>query len=68
MSPSPKNARKYLDCRDYPSESKCSLKISGTESEVLAAAAAHAVAVHGHKDNPALRTELKSLMKADHGN
>ena len=27
--------RKSIDCRDYPSEKNCSLKISGTEQEVL---------------------------------
>ena len=57
--------RKYLDCRDYPSESNCSLKISGTEDEVLEAACAHAVAVHGHDDTPELRQELRSLLKRD---
>jgi uncharacterized protein DUF1059 len=55
--------RKYLDCRDYPSESKCSLKISGTEDEVLEAACAHAVSVHGHENSPGLRSELRSLLK-----
>jgi len=30
--------RKSIDCRDYPSEKNCSLKISGTEEEVLDAA------------------------------
>jgi hypothetical protein len=55
--------RKYLDCRDYPSESNCSLKISGAEDEVLDAACAHAVAVHGHDDTPEFRQELRTLMK-----
>jgi len=55
--------RKYLDCRDYPSESNCSLKISGSEDEVLEAAAAHAVAVHGHEDTPDFRRELQSMLK-----
>jgi len=27
--------RKSIDCRNYPSENNCSLKISGTEEEVL---------------------------------
>jgi len=27
--------RKSIDCRDYPSEKNCSLKISGTEEEVV---------------------------------
>jgi len=35
--------RKSIDCRDYPSEKNCSLKISGTEEEVLGAATQHAV-------------------------
>jgi hypothetical protein len=30
--------RKAIDCRDFPSEKNCSLKISGTEEEVLDAA------------------------------
>jgi predicted small metal-binding protein len=39
--------RKSIDCRDYPSEKNCSLKISGTEQEVLDAAVQHAVSAHG---------------------
>ena len=35
--------RKSIDCRNYPSEKNCSLKISGTEDEVLDAAVQHAV-------------------------
>jgi len=41
--------RKSVDCRDYPSEKNCSLKISGTEEEVLDAAVQHAASVHGHQ-------------------
>jgi hypothetical protein len=33
------SARKFIDCSEFPSESHCTLKISGTESEVLKAAA-----------------------------
>ena len=57
------NARKSIDCRDYPSEKKCSLKISGTEEEVLDAAVQHAASVHGHENSPALREQIKSLLK-----
>jgi len=39
--------RNSIDCRDYPSEKNCSLKISGTEEEVLDAAVHHAASVHG---------------------
>ena len=55
--------RKSIDCRDYPSEKNCSLKISGTEQEVLDAAVQHAVSAHGHKNTPELRKQIKSLLK-----
>jgi predicted small metal-binding protein len=55
--------RKSLDCRDYPSEKNCSLRLSGTEQEVLDAAVQHAVSAHGHKSSPELREQLKSMLK-----
>jgi predicted small metal-binding protein len=55
--------RKSIDCRDHPSEKNCSLRISGTEQEVLDAAVQHAVAAHGHKNSPELREQLKSMLK-----
>ena len=55
--------RKSIDCRDYPSEKNCSLRISGTEQEVLDAAVQHAVSAHGHKSSPELREQLKSMLK-----
>jgi predicted small metal-binding protein len=57
--------RKSIDCRDYPSEKNCSLKISGTEEEVLEAAVLHAVSAHGHEDTPELREQIKSILKDD---
>jgi predicted small metal-binding protein len=57
--------RKSIDCRDYPSEKNCSLKISGTEDEVLDAAVQHAVSAHGHEDTPELREQIKSILKDD---
>ena len=55
--------RKSIDCRDYPSEKNCSLKISGTEEEVLDAATQHAVSAHGHEETPELREQLRSMLK-----
>ena len=55
--------RKSIDCRDYPSEKNCSLKISGTEEEVVRAAVQHAVSAHGHNDPKELREQLKSMLK-----
>ena len=34
--------RKVIDCRDFPSETNCTLMISGREFEVLQASAEHA--------------------------
>lgn len=57
-------SRKYIDCREYPSDSKCSVAISAdTDAELLDAAAQHAVAVHGHKDSPEMRAKLRKLFK-----
>ena len=55
--------RKFIDCREFPSEKNCSLKISGTEDEVLDLAVQHAAATHGHEDNPEFREELRGLLK-----
>ncbi len=57
--------RKVADCRRWPSETNCSLTIIGEEKEVLNAAAAHAVAVHGHNDTPELRQELDGLLEPE---
>ena len=58
-------SRKSIDCRDYPSEKNCSLKISGTEEEVLDAAVQHAASVHGHAKSPELREQLRSMLKEE---
>lgn len=55
--------RKVADCRLYPSESNCSLTISGTEDEVLDAAVQHAVSKHSHQDTPELREQIRSMLK-----
>jgi len=58
------STRQYIDCREFPGESKCSVKIEGTRDEVLALAAYHAVKDHGHAESPGLRDELASALKA----
>ena len=57
------HTRKSIDCRDYPSEKNCSLKLSGTEEEVLDAAVQHAASVHGHENTPELREQIKQMLK-----
>ena len=56
-------ARKVIDCRDFPSQTKCTLSISGEEEEVVRAATLHAVDVHGHKDTPEFRKQIRGSLK-----
>lgn len=55
--------RKVADCRDFPSESGCTLTISGEEHEVLRAASEHAVSVHGHDPGPELTEGIRATLK-----
>jgi len=56
-------ARVMADCRRFESDAGCSLTILGEEDEVVRAAAAHAVAVHGHDDTPELRDQLRDMLE-----
>jgi hypothetical protein len=53
------------DCRRFESDSDCSLTIIGEEDEVVAAAAHHAVAVHGHQDTPEFRQQLVAMLEPE---
>lgn len=54
--------RKYIDCREFPSDINCSVALSAdSENELLEAAVQHAVAAHKHSDSPELRAQLKQL-------
>jgi predicted small metal-binding protein len=56
--------RKFVDCREIPSEINCTVAISAdSESELLEVAVQHAVAMHRHKDSPELRNMIRSAMK-----
>ncbi|MES2536041.1 MAG: DUF1059 domain-containing protein [Pseudomonadota bacterium] len=57
-------ARKYIDCREMPSEKNCTVALSAdSEQELLEAAVQHAVSIHKHEDTPELRQQLKQLFK-----
>jgi predicted small metal-binding protein len=56
-------ARKVADCREFPSESGCSLAIAGEEEEVVRAATMHAIDAHGHDDTPELREQIRGMLK-----
>ena len=56
--------RKYVDCREFPSETNCTIALSADgESELLEVAVQHAVMQHGHEDTPELRDMIRSAMK-----
>ena len=52
--------RRYIDCREVPSDSGCTIGIAAdSDDELLDAAVQHAVTVHSHQDTPELRTMLR---------
>jgi predicted small metal-binding protein len=57
------STRKVIDCREFPSESACTLTIAGTEAEVLKAASEHAISSHGHTGGPELTEALRSSLR-----
>ncbi len=59
----PEEKRKVVDCRLHPSEKNCSLRMEGTEEEVLEAATQHAVTAHGHTNSPELREQIRTILK-----
>jgi predicted small metal-binding protein len=58
-------SRKYIDCREMPSESGCDLAMAGSDEHVLNAAVTHAVTAHGHSDTPELRDQIKGILKEE---
>jgi predicted small metal-binding protein len=57
-------SRKYIDCREFPSDTKCSVAIAAdSEAELLEVAIQHAVTVHKHEDTPEFRKQLRKAMK-----
>jgi len=56
--------RKFIDCRQFPSEMNCTIAISAdSEAELIEAAVQHAVAMHEHQDTPELRDQIRGLIK-----
>ncbi|MGB3400083.1 MAG: DUF1059 domain-containing protein [Candidatus Deferrimicrobiaceae bacterium] len=57
-------ARKYIDCRDYPGDHKCTVALAAdTEEELLKAVVHHGTAVHGYDDTPEFREKIRKGMK-----
>ncbi|MCA1698187.1 MAG: DUF1059 domain-containing protein [Actinobacteria bacterium] len=57
--------RLMADCRRFESDSDCQLTIIGPEDDVVAAAAQHAAASHGHEDTPELREQVRSMLEPE---
>ncbi len=55
--------RKWIDCRDFPDDTGCTLYLSGQEDHVLQAVVEHAASAHGEQDTPELREQLRSMLK-----
>ena len=59
-------SRKYIDCREYPSEMNCTVSIfADSDEELLEAAVQHAVSVHGHEDTAELREQMKKAFREE---
>lgn len=58
--------RKSVDCREQKSDMNCTVKISAdTKEEVLESAVQHAISIHGEKDTPELRGQIKMSIQDD---
>lgn len=58
-------ARRYIDCRDYPSVTNCTVAISADdENELIEAAVQHGIDVHGHEDTQEFRSQLRKAIKS----
>jgi hypothetical protein len=57
--------RFMADCRRFESDSDCQLTIIGPQEAVVAAAAQHAAASHGHEDTPELRDQIRGMLEPE---
>ena len=56
--------RKYIDCRDYPGDVKCSVALStDSTDELLEAVVHHGTTVHGYEDTKEFREMIRNGMK-----
>ena len=56
--------RYYIDCRDYPSDVKCSVALSAnTKEELLEAVVQHGSKVHKYDDTPEFRENIVKEFK-----
>ena len=58
--------RVAMDCRKMPSESNCSLYISGRREEVVPVAVEHAIKVHRHERSPELERMISDSLEPEY--
>jgi predicted small metal-binding protein len=56
--------RYFIDCRDYPSDVKCSVALSAnTKEELLEAVIQHGAKIHGYEDTSEFRDQIVKEFK-----
>jgi predicted small metal-binding protein len=56
--------RYSIDCRDHPSDMKCTVALSAdTKEELLEAVVQHGTNVHGYEDTPEFREQIVKEFK-----
>jgi len=60
-------SRYYIDCRDFPSDIKCSVALSAdSKAELLEAVVQHGTTVHKYEDTPEFRENIMKKFKEGH--
>ncbi len=60
-------SRYYIDCRDFPSDTKCSVALSAdSKEELLEAVVQHGTTVHKYEDTPEFRENIMKEFKEGH--
>ena len=58
--------RYFVDCRDHPSEVKCSVALSAdTKEELVEAVVQHGITVHGYEDTTEFRKMVFNGIKEE---
>ncbi len=57
------SSRKIEECRLFLPKGPFDIAASASEEELLNIAVQYAVNAHGHRDTPALRDELRSMLR-----
>lgn len=56
--------RKYIDCREHPSDIKCSVSLAAdSDDELMEAAVQHLKNVHKYQDTEEVREKIREVIK-----